>query len=245
MSTSPYCSNSVKFIEQPKIIYQPCPPAPQPEPVMCYPKYPVCEESTSDDCEYVDITRKTYNMRIKPIWSIVIWAFVIFAIFILVCLVISYFCNSTTLLFDIAIDLPNTQLTIDAVFDDNIKYTKTVNIDGGLYYENSGTTTIAQYIAILNSAISGDIFPAVVGNTTKQKDAAIITYDTNTKRFTISLKNANAISIYSTEVEYWRDLGFSVENTLSLIDEDCCIDNFGHYMDSMISMPIMPRPQRT
>jgi hypothetical protein len=202
---------------------------------MYYPKYNQCEGEERP---------VTYNMRTKINWNIIIGMFVLFFGFLLLALILSYLFTSTTLVFDTNIDVPTINLTVEAVFDDGIRYGKNINIPGGSFYNNSTDARISDYVATLNSSIGGDLNSAVTGNDTVKKNAASASYDSKSRTITITLKDAVAISLYTNNSEYWNDLGFSTVNTLSLFSKESCINNLTNYMTSVTSLPILARVQR-
>lgn len=170
-------------------------------------------------------------MSVKPSWKVIIGSLIALAVIILLAIIIAYLIHGTTI-HEIEIFVPDTTITVIAVFG-NTTYRSTTNVLGGEFYETT-SPTISTYASALSGVLSG----TVANGSATMNNAATFTYNQQVGTFTVSLNKADAISIQSSNNDYWKALGFGVANTIVLTDDNIIPTP----MTSLTSAPIRVQP---
>ena len=214
----PACPAPQPVCPVPQPVKRPC-PTPQP---VCPMPQPVCSTTCDED-------RQVYNMSVKPNWRMIIGVLIGLAILIIVILFLSWILHGTSV-HDVELHVPTTTLTVSSTVD-GVVYMTSRQVPGGVFFETV-EPTIAGYTSQISSVLSGPL-TSTLGTTFS--NSGTMTFDPASYTFTISLNRADTMSVYSSNPQYWRSLGYGVPNTITLIDDAQGVPGS---MNSLTSNPI-------
>lgn len=206
----------------------PRPVCPIPQPVCSKPACPV-PQPVCPVPQPCDEDRQVYNMSVRPNWRMIIGVLIGLVVLIVIVLFLSWILHGTTV-HDVELHAPPTTLTVSATVD-GVVYTGARQVPGGVFFENA-EPTIQGYTAQISSLLSSSLTSSLG---TSFANSGTMTFDPASYTFTVALNRADSMSIYSSNPQYWRALGFGVPNTITLVDDASGVPGS---MNSLTSNPI-------